>query len=704
MSNAVEHDRRALPSYPSFFDEACAPLDAAIWYARHGWPVFPCQPGSISCKRPLTPHGFRDASTDETAIRRWWKRYPDALIGVAMGAASGVFAIDLDAPSEARVDDGTTAWRRLAERHGCPPTHAHLTPGGGMHYLFKYRADRPTRNRRGMLPPGMDVRGDGGYLIVPPSQLRDGRTYKIITPANFLHFAEAPDWLYKLLEDPGGASAAESSATNGRAFHDGQECAWGLAILRRCADDVACAPEGNRNNILNAVAYRLGRLVGGGFLDRSEVEEELRNAARSNGYVASDGLRAAEATIRSGIDAGILKPHPGPSDGSGTEPAADPHADTAAPTLLLWHGESPPSPPAMLIEGLLPVSGLVIVAGQSGMAKTFGALDLSFSVMTGIDFARHKALRRGGVMWLAAEGESEVFSRLEGPICDKAAALAEMKIDAAKLPFARQALQVPQLTATSAKKGLLELAGAARAGLEETFGVELVLIVVDTLNASAGFQDENSSAEVQRAMNLLRDLSRQIGALVVMIDHYGKSTETGVRGSSAKEAAADAVLAFLGTRDPDGNISERRMTLTKLRAGPAGITIRFDLRVVQPPGFVGPTCVIDWKETLDGAASKGKSDRSAWTGQTRILKRAFEATLASYGKPLWPYGSEGPQVMAVERKLVRDEFFAAFSTDEEARDATKKRAFNRAVQLVTAKGLLGAREINGAAWLWLAQG
>jgi hypothetical protein len=573
-----------------------------------------------------------------------------------------------------------------------------------MHFVFNWRADRPVTNRRGALPLGIDVRGEGGYIIVPPSRLTNGRAYKIIASANFLRFAEAPEWLYKLLEGSEEQSAQGGSSTDGQASDDGQDRAWALAELQRCANDVVRAPVGRRNDTLNAVAYRLGHLVGGGFLDRGEVEEALINASRTNGYIASHGLKSAEATIRSGIDAGVRQPHPGPGDESDTEDTADPGPKTNAPALLIWHGERPSTPPAMLVEGLLPESGIVIFAGQSGMSKTFGAVDLSFSVMTGIDFADHKVLRRGGVLWLAAEGENEVFSRLEGLISDKAAILAEVNMDPARLPFARQALQVPQLTASDARKRLIELINAARAKLMDAFGVELVLIVIDTLSASANFQDENASAEVQRVMNLLRGLSRDTGALVVIIDHYGKSTETGVRGSSAKEAAADGVLAYLGTRDPEGNISDRRTTLTKLRAGPAGITIPFDLRMVQPPSFSGPTCVIDWKETLDGAPSKAKSDRSPWTGQTRILKRAFEAVVGDHGQRLWPFGSEGTEVMGVKRRLVRAEFFATFSTDEEARDETKKRAFNRCVQTATANELMGAREINGTEWLWLIKG
>ena len=67
--------------------------------------------------------------------------------------------------------------------------------------------------------------------------------------------------------------------------------------------------------------------------------------------------------------------------------------------------------------------------------------------------------------------------------------------------------------------------------------------------AAAGFDDENSAAETQKAMNTLAALARETKALVLLIDHYGKIVETGVRGSSAKSAAADAILACLGDRD-----------------------------------------------------------------------------------------------------------------------------------------------------------
>jgi hypothetical protein len=193
-------------------------LDLALDYARRGWPVFPCNPdvSSPACKQPLVPRdrdetggpipktgGLYKATTDEAQISAWWRKWPDGLIGVRMGRQTGVFAIDPDAPKAPGDPDGLTAWHQLVKASGgIPPTHTHKTPSGGLHVLFRWREDRPVGNREGRLPRGINVRGDGGYIIVPPSRLSDGRRYGVADPLDHFHFADAPDWLYDLILSP----------------------------------------------------------------------------------------------------------------------------------------------------------------------------------------------------------------------------------------------------------------------------------------------------------------------------------------------------------------------------------------------------------------------------------------------------------------------------------------------------------------------
>src|SRR6516162_10164628 len=109
---------------------------------------------------------------------------------------------------------------------------------------------------------------------------------------------------------------------------------------------------------------------------------------------------------------------------------------------------------------------------------------------------------------------------------------------------------------------------AAARAMNERFNLPLALIIVDTLSAAANFQDANSAAEGQLVMNRLGKLGREAGgAFTIAVDHFGKAVETGTRGTSAKEASADIVLAFLAERDINGKISKTRMALRKIRGG-----------------------------------------------------------------------------------------------------------------------------------------
>ena len=140
-------------------------LAAAQGYASCGWAVFPLVPGQ---KRPLTDHGFKDATTDSAKISRWWKKYPDANIGVATGNISGLIVVDIDDPRS------TAALRKLT---GNTVTRTSQTQSGGWHLFFKHPGIE-LGNRTKFLP-GIDLRGDGGYVVAPPSII-NRRRYKFL--------------------------------------------------------------------------------------------------------------------------------------------------------------------------------------------------------------------------------------------------------------------------------------------------------------------------------------------------------------------------------------------------------------------------------------------------------------------------------------------------------------------------------------------
>jgi Bifunctional DNA primase/polymerase, N-terminal len=110
-------------------------LEAALEYARNGIPVFPTNPLD---KKPLTTHGFKDASKDEAQIRAWWSKWPNAMIAAPTGAASGMWVVDLDL-DPARKLDGRAMLAQLIAAHGAmPKTLAAITPRGGQHLFFTW--------------------------------------------------------------------------------------------------------------------------------------------------------------------------------------------------------------------------------------------------------------------------------------------------------------------------------------------------------------------------------------------------------------------------------------------------------------------------------------------------------------------------------------------------------------------------------------
>ena len=127
--------------------------------------MFPCEPGG---KRPLTPSGFWDATTDPRRVRAWWGRRPSANVGVPTGRRSGLVVLDVD-----RGGGGPESLAALEREHGpAPETARARTGGGGAHLFFRYPPGREVRNSAGVLGPGLDVRGEGGYVVVPPSRTR----------------------------------------------------------------------------------------------------------------------------------------------------------------------------------------------------------------------------------------------------------------------------------------------------------------------------------------------------------------------------------------------------------------------------------------------------------------------------------------------------------------------------------------------------
>ena len=258
--------------------------DHALHYARANWPVFPCKP---TTGKPLTKHGFHDATTDADQIARWWTRHPDAAIGVPTGIAFDVLDIDHNDFAEGVADlpECTTEGGPIV-RSG----------GGNWHLYFK-----PTGlGRRIRFSKHCDWLGTDGYVIVPPSGHKSGGTYEWFT-AGGIDLTDAPAELVEAVmadRKPKASQTPYVAVSRPLATPAGSWSASGL-IAR-----VATATEGQRNSLLNWAAHTVG---GDLHLGKTNTADAI--AALGQLAIAAEraGLSRSEVdrTIESGFAAGF---------------------------------------------------------------------------------------------------------------------------------------------------------------------------------------------------------------------------------------------------------------------------------------------------------------------------------------------------------------------------------------------------------------
>ncbi len=186
-------------------------LDAALSYAASGWLVFPCQPRS---KVPATEHGFKDATRNPDQIRAWWEAMPDANVAIATGEGSGLFVLDIDQKQGRTLEDAIEALPgKLPDNL---PTVR--TGGGGLQYFFAFPKGRNLSISGGKLGLGIDTRGNGGYVVAPPSLHPHGTTYQWIDSDEISELPPTPAWIVAQLERQKSGAILQSAErlTGGR--------------------------------------------------------------------------------------------------------------------------------------------------------------------------------------------------------------------------------------------------------------------------------------------------------------------------------------------------------------------------------------------------------------------------------------------------------------------------------------------------------
>jgi Bifunctional DNA primase/polymerase, N-terminal len=305
---------RLAREYPAITGTGGELAAAAVGYARRGIPVLPLHypiqrtraGGAVGCscrgpdcgqvgKHPLAavvPHGVKDASCDPAVVAGWWRRFPQASIGLATGHLFD--ALDVDGP------DGAAALRAFAADHRLqlPAGPLVRTGSGGWHlYLAPTGLGNPS-------PPGLahvDWRGRGGYVVAPPSRHAGGTRYRFFRDLA-APLVSVPQALRELLES---APDQRPSPTDQRPSA-GRGHPYAIAALDGECQRVAGMSPGSRqrNRTLYRAGLRLFGYVAGGLLDHQEVQARLEQAARGCGL----GEREAAATIRSAATVGLTHP------------------------------------------------------------------------------------------------------------------------------------------------------------------------------------------------------------------------------------------------------------------------------------------------------------------------------------------------------------------------------------------------------------
>jgi hypothetical protein len=284
-------------------------LDAALGYAARGIPVYPVHwprptpdGASLACscprgpacdrpaKHPLVRHGVNDATCDPAQLGRWWRRWPQANLGLTTGVVFD--ALDIDGAA------GLAALQQLAEAAGLRlPGPLVATGGGGWHYWFAPTGlgNRPPRGLE-----HVDWRGRGGCVLAPPSRHISGERYRWLVPLDAAPLLEVPAALRALLDpDPPTPIRQAAPAEPGMSGHP-----YGRRVLAAELAALHRATPGHRNHTLNRTAFKVYRYVASGLLGDDEVTAAFTQAALVIGLEAAEVAR----TLASARAAGLANP------------------------------------------------------------------------------------------------------------------------------------------------------------------------------------------------------------------------------------------------------------------------------------------------------------------------------------------------------------------------------------------------------------
>ena len=554
-------------------------LDWALWWAAKGFSVVPVHyvkpDGSCSCslgkdcpspgKHPAPSRWkhYQTQRADEDTLTIWFDgRFKDYNIGVVTGEISGnVFAVDVDVaegkPGADTLDDLCMAHDDL------PQTLEQITGSGGRHYLYKAPAGKTIATGANTLGDGVDTRGEGGFIVVAPSNHKSGGSYV----ANSYDIEQAPDWLVTMLEIDGTRPTASGPAMQ----NTGNTNMWG---------DVVDGREGYMVQLILGTirtwwAQRGMLPTPEQLFDDAWPTYEMKVKARGRS-LDDDGRGEAlfkrkcwyqlkraknnELRILANVEPGSEKhlerqPLSATSVGEAKEARVAP-ASSASPLLITdwgmhrYSGEAPNQ--EWLIENILPARVPGLVAAIGGLGKSFILLDLCMKVAGG-DQAMHseqafggKVARNGKVVFFGAEDSAASMHRRIANISDqtlrdRAAAnlfVVPMPDAGGPQPFIEQVMGQYNVTPvySSLRDQLLAMGDVA-------------LIVIDPLQAFAAADINTDPAAAQFWWSLMSEMCVSVGANVLVSHHMRKDGSFSISKSmQAREAIRGTTALVDGAR------------------------------------------------------------------------------------------------------------------------------------------------------------
>jgi len=552
--------------------------------ASLGLPVFPCE----AHKRPIVAKWPEVATADPAEVRRMFAADAATMIGLPTGRASGLVVIDVDVKNGAQGD----AWLQ-ENTEALPETRTHRTQSGGLHLVFRLPEGVEIRNSASRVAPGVDVRGEGGYVIWPGSPG--------YTVADATEPAEMPRWLIRACLSP---ETPRTATDRPEARHE----RYTQAAIDGEIAQVIRAGEGTRNNTLHTAAIKLGTLVGAGQMTRADAEAELMRAAGMVGLPAREAL----ATIKSGLDFGQANPRkmperrealhhdepppdmpddpgwwqsleksmasePAEDDGSPAEVAdieppqienggiIDPRTWTAPAPLRQW-----------LIQDWIPIGYATGIYGDGGLGKSLLCQQLLTSVATGLPWLDMPTRAGPAFGFMCEDDPAELHRRQE-------AINRQLGLEPSHLELLRYTsrLGLDNILMTFDERNRPELTALFKDIVTFLATFRPRLVVLDTLADIFGGEEVKRAHARQFVQGVAGNIARAFDCAVVVAAHpsaSGLSSGSGTSGNTAWSNTFRSRLYLTGPKDDDADPDTRQLERKKANYSKRGegLTIKWE--------------------------------------------------------------------------------------------------------------------------------